>query len=216
MTTTDRDEKMFQERGFSRRIGYGQKPALVVIDMQKGFTNPDAALGSNLDSQVDAIIPLLDVAHERKIPVFFTVGAYDDPDFKDAGLWIHKIAGLATLAAGTENVEVDDRLDRRPGDALMPKKYASCFFGTDFASRLASQGIDTLIITGCTTSGCVRATAVDSCHSGYRPIVVREAVGDRSVAAHEQSLTDLDNKYADVTSLDDALAYMRRVGHNAG
>jgi nicotinamidase-related amidase len=215
-TKNDRDEKMFLERGFNRRVGYGQKPALVIIDMQKGFTNPGEALGSNLDSQIDSIIPLLEAAHERKVPVFFTACVYDDPDLKDAGIWINKIGGLATLRAGTANAEIDDRLDRQAGDALLHKKYASCFFGTDFGSRLVSQGIDTLIITGCTTSGCVRATAVDSCQSGIRPIVVREAVGDRSAAAHEQSLFDLDAKYADVTSLNDALAYVKNVGHNAG
>ena len=97
----------------------------------------------------------------------------------------------------------------------MHKKYASCFFGTDFASRLTSRRIDTLIITGCTTSGCVRATAVDSCQSGFRPVVVREAVGDRSEAAHEQSLFDLDAKYADVMGLNDVLAYLETVGHNS-
>lgn len=211
----DRDEKLFQERGFHQRVGFGDKPALVIIDMQKGFTNPKATLGSNLDSQIDATIPLLEVAHRRGIPVFFSVCVYDDPNLKDAGIWINKIKGLDTLRAGTENVQIDGRLDVRSGDTLLNKKYASCFFGTDLVSRLTSSRIDTLIITGCTTSGCVRATAVDSCQSGFRPIVVREAVGDRSAAAHDQSLFDLDAKYADVVSLPDVLAYMESVGHNA-
>jgi nicotinamidase-related amidase len=210
----DRDEKLFQERGFHRRVGLGGSPALIIIDMQKGFTNPNATLGSNLDAQVEAITPLLEVAHERKIPVFFTACVYDDPDLKDAGIWINKIGGLQTLRAGTENVEIDQRLDVRSGDAMLRKKYASSFFGTDLNSQLTAQRIDTLIITGCTTSGCVRATAVDSCQSGFRPIVVQEAVGDRSAAAHEQSLFDLDAKYADVMSLQDVLSYMRTVGHN--
>ena len=92
------------------------------------------------------------------------------------------------------------RLDVRDGDSLLVKKYASCFFGTDLVARLVSRGVDTLVITGCTTSGCVRATAVDALQTGLRPMVVREAVGDRSVAAHEQSLFDLEAKYADVVS----------------
>ncbi len=212
--TVDRDEKLFRERGFKQRMGFGEKPALVVIDMQKGFTNPQATLGSNLDSQIQATIPLLEVAHRRGIPVFFSACAYDDPDLKDAGIWINKIKGLETLRAGTENVKIDERLDVRRGDTLLTKRYASCFFGTDLVSRLASSRIDTLIITGCTTSGCVRATAVDSCQSGFRPIVVREAVGDRSSAAHEQSLFDLDAKYADVLSLAEVLSYMESIGHN--
>lgn len=210
----DRDEKLFRERGFNRRMGFGENPALVIIDMQKGFTNPQSALGSNLDSQIEATVPLLEVAHRRGIPVFFSTCAYDDPDLKDAGVWYNKIKGLETLRAGTENVKIDERLDMRRGDTLLTKRYASCFFGTDLVSRLASSRVDTLIITGCTTSGCVRATAVDSCQSGFRPIVVREAVGDRSVAAHEQSLFDLDAKYADVLSLTEVLPYLESIGHN--
>jgi nicotinamidase-related amidase len=211
----ERNEQFFQQRGFHRRMGYGQSPALIVVDMQKGFTNSAAALGSNLDSQIEATQPLLEVAHARRIPIFCSACVYDDPEFRDAGVWINKIQGLATLGAGTENAKIDERLDVRPGDTVFKKRYASCFFGTDLFSRLTAQRIDTLIIAGCTTSGCVRATAVDSCQYGFRPIVVREAVGDRSKAAHEQSLFDLDAKYADVTSLSDALDYMRSVGHNA-
>ena len=211
----ERNEQLFKQRGFHRRMGYGQSPALVVIDMQKGFTNPQTALGSNLDAQIEATQPLLEVAHERKIPVFFSACVYDDPEFRDAGVWINKIQGLNTLGSWTENGKIDERLDVRRGDTVFHKRYASCFFGTDLFSRLTAQRIDTVIITGCTTSGCVRATAVDSCQYGFRPIVVREAVGDRSKAAHEQSLFDLDAKYADVTSLPDTLDYMRSVGHNA-
>ena len=176
----ERNEELFQQRGFHRRMGYGQSPALVVIDMQKGFTDPTAALGSNLDAQIEATHPLLEVAHERKIPVFFSACVYDDPEFRDAGVWINKIQGLDTLGSWTENAKIDARLDVRKGDTVFPKRYASCFFGTDLFSRLTAQRIDTVILTGCTTSGCVRATAVDSCQYGFRPIVVREAVGDRS------------------------------------
>jgi maleamate amidohydrolase len=212
----DRDEKLFRDRGFQGRMGFGESPALVVIDMQKGFTNPATPLGSNLDSQIAATLPLLDAAHRRGIPVFFSVCVYDDPNLKDAGVWINKIKGLDTLRAGTENVEIDERLGRRPGDTLLRKRYASCFFGTDLASRLAAARIDTLIITGCTTSGCVRATAVDACQSGFKPIVVSEAVGDRSQAAHDQSLFDLDAKYADVMSVTDVVPYLETIGHNEG
>ena len=111
-------------------------------------------------------------------------------------------------------MKVDPRLDRRSDDSLLVKRYASCFFGTDLVPRLTSRHVDTLVITGCTTSGCVRATAVDAVQNGFRPMVVREAVGDRSVAAHEQSLFDLNAKYADVVSLDETLHYLKSVGHN--
>ena len=113
------------------------------------------------------------------------------------------------------SVEIDPRLDFRQSDSLLVKKYASCFFGTDLISRLLSRRVDTVIIVGCTTSGCVRATAVDAVQTGLRPMVVREAVGDRSAAAHEQSLFDLDAKYADVVSLDETLQHLRTVGGNS-
>ena len=215
MTSGSEDEAFFRQRGFGLKIGFGERPALIVIDMVKAFTNPAMMLGANLDAELAAINPLLGVAHERGIPVIFSTVMYQDADLRDAGIWGLKMKGVGTLKAGTDGVEVDPRLDFRPGDSLLVKKYASCFFGTDLTPRLMSRGVDTLILTGCTTSGCVRATAVDAVQNGVRPMVVREAVGDRSKAAHEQSLFDLNAKYADVVSLDETLQYMRTVGHNA-
>ena len=215
MTSGADDEKLFRERGFGVKIGFGDRPALIVIDMIKGFTNPNMPLGADLTSQLAAQKPLLDVARQRGIPVIFSTVIYNDADLKDAGLWAIKMKGTATLKAGTEAIEVDPQLAMQPGDSLLVKKYASCFFGTDLVPRLMNQRVDTLIITGCTTSGCVRATAVDAVQNGFRPMVVREAVGDRSAAAHEQSLFDLNAKYADVVSLDETLQYLKTVGHNA-
>ncbi len=214
MTSGQADEEFFRQRGFGIKIGFGERPALIVIDMLKGFTDPAMPLGSSLDNEVEAQKPLLQVAHERRIPVIFTTVVYDEPDAKDAGIWGLKMKGSVTLVAGSEAVKVDPRLDMRPDDILLAKKYASCFFGTDLVARLNSRRIDTLIIAGCTTSGCVRATAVDAVQNGFRPMVVREAVGDRSAAAHAQSLFDLNAKYADVVSLDETLQYLRTVGHN--
>ena len=214
MTSGREDEEFFRQRGFGQKIGFGERPALIVIDMIKAFTKPDMPLGANLDSQLAAQGPLIDVAHERDIPVIFSTVIYYDHDLKDAGIWALKMKGTLSLKAGTDATDVDPRLDMHGNDSLLVKKYASCFFGTDLVPRLMSQRVDTLIITGCTTSGCVRATAVDAVQNGFRPIVVREAVGDRSVSAHEQSLFDLNQKYADVCSLDETLQYMKTVGHN--
>jgi maleamate amidohydrolase len=214
MAGNHQDEEFFRQRGFGLRIGFGERPALLVIDMLKAFTNPAMMLGADLDAQIAAISPLLGVAHERGIPVIFSTVMYHDRDFRDAGIWALKQKGVVTLKAGTDGVEVDPRLDFRETDSLLVKKYASCFFGTDLVARLVSRQVDTLIITGCTTSGCVRATAVDAVQTGLRPMVVREAVGDRSEAAHAQSLFDLDAKYADVVSLDETLHYLRTIGHN--
>ncbi len=214
MTSGREDEEFFKARGFGIKIGFGERPAIIVIDMLKGFTDPNMPLGANLDSQIEAQQPLLKVAHERDIPVIFSTVIYNDADLKDAGLWGIKMKGSFSLKAGTPAVEVDPRLEMKPSDSLLVKKYASCFFGTDLVPRLTNQRVDTLIIVGCTTSGCVRATAVDAVQNGFRPMVVREAVGARSAAAHEQSLFDLNAKYADVVSLDETLQYLKTVGHN--
>ncbi len=214
MTSGREDEEFFKARGFGIKIGFGERPAIIVIDMLKGFTDPAMPLGANLDPQIAAQQPLLAVAHERNIPVIFSTVIYHDADLKDAGLWGIKMKGSFSLKAGTPAVEIDPRLDMKPSDSLLVKKYASCFFGTDLVPRLMNQRVDTLIIVGCTTSGCVRATAVDAVQNGFRPMVVREAVGDRSAAAHEQSLFDLNAKYADVVSLDETLQYLKTVGHN--
>jgi maleamate amidohydrolase len=208
------DEEFFRQRGFGLKIGFGERPALLIIDMLKAFTDPQMMLGANLDKEIEAIKPLLTIAHERNIPVIFSTVIYNDADLKDAGIWALKQKGVITLRADSDGIEIDPRLEFRKSDSLLVKKYASCFFGTDLVARLVSQRVDTLIITGCTTSGCVRASAVDAVQTGLRPMVVREAVGDRSKAAHEQSLFDLNAKYADVVSLDETLQYLRTVGHN--
>jgi maleamate amidohydrolase len=215
MTTTPSspvsDAEFFRERGFGQPIGFGARPVLLVVDLTKGFTDAKRPLGADLTEQIRATNALLEAAHRKDIPVIFTSVRYDDAQLRDAGVWALKQKGAASLAAAGDGHEVDPRLDRVPGDALIYKKYASCFFGTDLISRLVTARADTLIIVGTSTSGCVRASAVDACQNGFRPMVVREAVGDRSVAAHEQSLFDLQAKYADVVSLEDTLAYLRGV-----
>jgi maleamate amidohydrolase len=209
------DAELFARRGFGLRIGFGNRPALIIIDMANAFTDEKAMLGSNLDAQITATVPILEAAHARDVPVFFSTVRYDDREMRDAGVWASKQRGLRTLTADMDGWKIDQRLDFRPTDTLLVKKYASCFFGTDLGSRLVAQGVDTLIITGCTTSGCVRATAVDAVQYGFRPMVVREAVGDRSDSAHSQSLFDLDAKYADVVGLDDTVQYLNTFGHNS-
>jgi maleamate amidohydrolase len=207
-TASKSDAEFFRERGFGQRIGFGERPAVIVVDMVKAFTDPKRMLGAPLESQIAAIQPLIAKARERGIPLFFSTVRYDEVDLRDAGIWALKQKGTATLASDTDGPDLDERLEFLQDDTLIMKKYASCFFGTDLVSRLNSRRIDTLVITGCTTSGCVRATAVDAVQNGFRPMVVREAVGDRSAAAHEQSLFDLDAKYADVVTLAQTLEYL--------
>ena len=197
-----------RERGFGSTIGFGERPAVLVVDLIRAFTDPGRAMGSDLDAQVDQARRLADAARSHGVPLLFTTVAYDDPDIADAGIWLLKVPSSAGLRSGTEAVELDSRLGRRPEEGLVVKKYASAFFGTDLVARLNARGVDTLLIAGCSTSGCVRATAVDALQNGFRPVVVAEAVGDRTPAAHEQSLFDLQAKYADVVSADEAIAYL--------
>jgi nicotinamidase-related amidase len=143
------------------------------------------------------------------VPVLFTTVGYE-PGFADAGVWARKQRALLSLLRGTDATELDPRLERRPGEPILEKKYASAFFGTDLVSRLNAASIDTVVIVGATTSGCVRASAVDALQYGYRPMVVREAVGDRARAAHDQSLFDLDQKYADVVGVEEACEHLAR------
>lgn len=198
------------ERGFGRSLGFGSAPAILVIDMMNAFTDPNLPLGMNQDKEIGAINKLLNLAHKQSLPSYFTVVSYDDENLADAGLWYHKQKGLDTLRAGTTEVEIDSRIERY--GPVIVKKYASAFFGTDLVSRLNSMHRDTLIIAGCTTSGCVRATAVDAIQLGLRPIVVEEAVADRLTQAHKQSLIDLQLKYADVKTLDETIDYLGSLG----
>ena len=208
--TPEEDAKFFAARGFGQKIGFGDRAALIVIDFLNAFTDPSMALGANADNEIRETNRLIDEAHAHNIPVIFSVVWYEEDGFKDAGIWALKQKGVSTLKVGTPGVELDKRLHRQPQDIILLKKYASCFYGTDIIARLNSRHVDTLIVTGCTTSGCVRATTVDALQNGFRPIVAKEAVGDRSVAAHEQSLFDLDQKYADVLPVDEIIAEIRK------
>jgi maleamate amidohydrolase len=207
--------EFFEARGFGQTIGFGDRPALVIVDVVNAFTDPEMPLGSDLDSVVDHLIPLLAASREAGIPVIYTVVSFEE-NMVDAGVWFSKQKALTSLIRGTQAVEVDDRVAPIDGDQVVLKKYASSFFGTDLTSRLNSGRIDTLLITGCTTSGCVRATAVDAVQLGFRPMIIREAVGDRSPAAHDQALFDLKQKYADVVAADEAIAYLSQIGARAG
>lgn len=200
----------FKGKGLGGRIGFGNRPALVAIDLIRGFTDARSPLAGDLGTQVQATQQLLALARNAEIPVIFSTVAYD-ADLQEAGKWIQKIPSNSWLVEGSEWVELDERMQRRENEMLLVKKYASCFFGTDLAARLISRGVDTIILVGCTTSGCVRATAVDSCSYGFHTIVVEEGVGDRAELPHLANLFDIDNKYGDVVNLEDASAYLQHV-----
>jgi nicotinamidase-related amidase len=204
--------RIYERAKLGERVGFGERPAVVVVDLQIGFTAPEISpVAGELGSVIDATNRLLGASRAAAAPAVFTVIAYDAESADDAGLWPKKGPYLRTLVRGSDLVKLDPRVDRRPGDLVLEKKYASAFFGTHLAPLLAAKRVDTVVVTGCTTSGCVRATVVDALGHGLRPIVPREAVGDRAEEPHDASLFDMDAKYADVMPLDDVLAYFARL-----
>ncbi len=203
--------EVYARAGLGQGLRLGARPAVLVVDFSCGFTDPACALGSDLSQEVEATRRLLDAAREKGLPVIFTTIGFD-PSGKDGGLWLQKAPALTELELGGRFVEIDPRLGRRDDEPVVLKKGASGFFGTNLASILISQGIDTVILCGATTSGCIRATAIDLLQYGWPTIVPRDCVGDRAQAPHEANLFDIQAKYADVVSLADALAYVERVG----
>jgi maleamate amidohydrolase len=200
-----------RHEGFHGRAGFGRRPALLVIDVNVGFTDPASPLVCDLDGVVAAIGRLLDEARRAQIPVVYTTVSYTEGDKTAAAAFIEKVPALLTLEAGSRWVEIDPRVAPLPHEPVLNKLFASAFFGTALSSLLAAAGCDSVIVTGASTSGCVRATAVDALQHGYRPLVPRDAVGDRNPAAHEASLYDIDAKYGDVVSLDDAIGHLEEV-----
>jgi maleamate amidohydrolase len=199
-------------QGFGGRGGFGRRPALVVVDMTLGFTDPESPLACDLDGPISEIKKLLEAARRSEIPIVFTTVAYRESDKLTAAAFIDKVPALLTLEAGTRWAEIDPRIAPRETEPILNKLFASGFFGTPLGALLTAAGVDTLIITGASTSGCVRATAVDALQYGFRPVVPREAVGDRNPDAHEANLYDVDAKYGDVVPVGEVLEYLEEVG----
>lgn len=208
MTHDAQTYQIYQRAGFGQAVPRGQNPAVLVVDFSCGFTDPACSLGSDLTAEVEATRRLLDAARAKGfLAVFTTIGF--EPGLVDGALWVKKAPSLAELQLGGRWVEIDPRLGRREGEPVILKKGASAFFGTNLASILIAQGVDTVILCGATTSGCIRATAIDLLQYGFPTLVPRECVGDRAPGPHEANLFDINQKYADVVSVDEAIAYIQ-------
>ncbi len=188
---------------FEGRIGFGQKPALILIDFVEAYFAKDSPLYADVEPALAAALQLRDAAREAGAPVFYTNVEFD-PSMKDGGVFARKIDALKVFARGDPLSAWPKGFEPGDGEIVVTKQYASAFFGTSLASTLTSLGCDSLIITGLTTSGCVRATCVDACQHGFIPIVVEEAVGDRHTDVHRANLFDMNAKYGDVVSLEEA------------
>lgn len=194
---------------WDNRIGFGSSAALLIVDFVNGYTTPGSALFA--DGVVRAVAetpPLLAAARAAEVPIIYTTVDYSPPHFLDGGMWIKKAPVLKNLLPGSDLAQICDEVAPLPDELVVRKNYASAFFGTSLSSILVAAGVDTLLIVGCTTSGCIRATAVDAVQHGFRPMVVRECVGDRHDGPHEANLFDIDAKYGDVISRQDAVDHL--------
>ncbi|QEX24697.1 N-carbamoylsarcosine amidase [Hypericibacter adhaerens] len=202
--------RIYETAGFGRRVSRGPRPAILVVDFSYGFTDTSYPTAADMTAQVVATRRLLDAGRKRSVPIVFTTIGYDEGQAR-ALAWLRKAPGMAALRHGTRLIEIDERLGRRVEEPLLVKAGASAFFGTNLAGLVASWRADTLIVTGATTSGCVRASVVDAVQHGYDVLVPEECVADRASAPHQANLFDMGQKYADVISLDEVLGYIETV-----
>ncbi|WP_406386190.1 isochorismatase family protein [Streptomyces sp. NBC_00873] len=202
-------DSTYARAGFGAPVRRGSRPAIVVVDLTRGFTEDAFPSGADLTEVVGATTELIEAGRLAEVPVIFTAIAYSPAEAAgDSVTWLQKAQGMRTLLEGSEAVDIDPRLPRRPEDLLVMKKGASAFFGTSLAAALTGLGCDTVLVCGATTSGCVRATAVDAVQSGFSVLVPRECVGDRAPGPHEANLFDIQAKYGDVVDLAEAAAYL--------
>jgi len=198
----------YEQQGiFMKQFGYGRRPALLIIDMAYGWTDPEYATGSQrLDKAIVGINRLLPVCRKKQLPIIYTT--YPAPRNNEEPMHSSDEAKTRYVPWDAHACEIDDRLAPHPEDLIIYKENASAFFGTSLATYLIDNRIDTLIITGCSTSACVRATATDARAYRFKAIVPRECVQDRAAAAHEWNLLDIDAKFGDVVSTDDVITYV--------
>lgn len=189
----------YQSAGFGGSLAFGRRPALLIVDFVRAYIEPGSPLYAGCEAAFESAKRVRAAARAARIPVIFT-GVEYDPGGANGGIFYRKVGALKVFERGSRLGEYCDGLVPEPGESLLLKQYASAFFGTPLAATLTAQRVDTVIITGVSTSGCVRATALDACQHGFIPFVVRDAVGDRDPRPHEANLFDLQAKYAEVVS----------------
>lgn len=204
------DAQDYAGAGFGGKVGFGKKPAVILVDPARAYIEPGAPLYVGSQDALHAMISLASEARQNGVPVIFTRVEYL-PGGADGGHFYNKVAALSLFQSGGELGEFDSRLSPHEGDIVVTKQYPSAFFGTSLASTLQFLDVDTCLIAGYSTSGCVRATSLDALQYGFRPIVVAPACGDRSAAVQKANLFDLDQKYADVVNMDAAVNYLASV-----
>lgn len=215
MSDLEHQHDYYAKIGFSERIGFGSRPAVLVIDMCRGITEAGNPMHIDMDEHIGHINAILDAARAAAAPVIFFTVEYH-PDHTDGGWFARKVPLVKGLLAGSEASQIDPRLPMAAGDHLIKKKFPSAFYGTHLQSLLTHLGVDTTILAGNSTSGCVRATAIDAISGGFRPIVARECVADRAPLSHAVNLFDIDSKYGDVVAAGEVIAHLVRLAPAAG
>lgn len=200
------DIDIYKKQHFGQKIGFGRQSALLIIDFQVGFASPDILGGFNINEAIANTARLLKGARSAKVPVAHVRFA-SDCEGVDIGTFAIKVPALKKLSPDSKNAQFADSVKPKKGEWVSLKRHSSAFFGTNLASWLSFVGADTLFITGCTTSGCVRASTIDASAYGLRPMVVTDCVGDRAEGPHNASIFDMGQKYADLLSSKEALAY---------
>lgn len=207
---TDTSASANYRKAYNHNLGYGQRPALILIDFVQAYFEPDCALFADVDAALASALRVRNAARAAGIPVIYTNVVYH-PSMIDGGRFAEKVLPLQCFTAGNPLGDWPQGLAPAPEELIISKQYPSAFFGTSLASTLTAAGIDSLIITGLTTSGCVRASTVDCVSHGFIPVVVGDACGDRHRDPHEANLFDLQAKYADVVSEQSVTDYLRGV-----
>jgi maleamate amidohydrolase len=202
-------DDVYARQGFGQTIGLGQRPALLVVDFVEGFADPALFGGGNISAAIAATRPVLEACRRHRLPIAFTRIVYA-ADGSDAGIWCLKAPRLKELTEDAPASQVVPALAPLPGERIVRKTQASAFFATDLAAWLLQRAVDSVVVTGCTTSGCVRATVVDAMSWNLRPVVLADCVGDRAMEPHAANLFDLGQKYADLMASTDFLAWLEQ------
>jgi maleamate amidohydrolase len=203
------ESDVYRRQDFGHRIGFGRRAALLVIDFTVGFNDPAVFGGGNIDAAIQRTAGLLEFFRRQKLPVAFSRIVYAE-DGSDAGVFAMKVPSLKTLVESNPAGAIVPELEPRAGELIIRKTEASAFFGTGLAPWLVQQAADTVVVTGCTTSGCVRASVVDAVSHNFRPIVASDCVGDRALGPHEANLFDMGQKYADLMERDQIIAALKK------
>lgn len=207
-------ESDYEKAGFGGRLAFGRRPAVLIIDVVRAYLDKASPLYAGVEAALASNVRLVEAARVAGVPVVYTQVVYQ-PGMGDGGVFYRKVPALKVFEAGSPMGEFPPEIAPRPGEVVVTKQYASAFFGTSLASTLRTMGVDTVVMGGFSTSGCVRASALDAMQHGFIPFVVREACGDRDSRPHEANLFDLQAKYAEVIGEAEAVEFIRKAAARA-